>query len=179
MSFISIIEIVNISLCLLYILLQRLPEVEACKLYQQIISGVDYLLKLKVVHRELKPENLLLDSNKNLKIADFGLSYLYPNNELLTTACGSPCYAAPEMINGKVYKGVLVDIWSSGIKLFAMTCRYFKTLIMIYCIRKSFIEGKFAIPKYVSEQGKDLSRKVLNVDPYKRYNIVDKETSVV
>ena len=154
------------------ILKKRLPEVEACKFYQQIISGVDYLHKLKVVHRDLKPENLLLDSNKDLKIADFGLSNLYPNNELLTTACGSPCYAAPEMINGKAYKGVLVDIWSSGIILFAMICGYLPfedaDNDILY---KKITEGKFAIPKYVSEQGKDLLRKVLNVDPCKRYNI--------
>jgi len=70
----------------------------------------------------LKPENLLLDDNKNLKIVDFGLSNTYKTGELLKTACGSPCYAAPEMVAGKKYQGVQVDIWSSGVILFAMVC---------------------------------------------------------
>lgn len=59
----------------------------------------------------MKPENLLLDENKNIKTVDFGLSNTYKKNELLKTACGSPCYAAPEMIAGKKYESVLVDIW--------------------------------------------------------------------
>lgn len=80
--------------------------------------------KLGIVHRDLKPENLLLDKNKNIKIVDFGLSNLYKNNELLKTACGSPCYAAPEMIAGKKYVGLRVDIWSAGVILYAMICGY-------------------------------------------------------
>ena len=76
------------------------------------MSGVEYLHKLKIVHRDLKPENLLLDQKKNIKIVDFGLSNLYKDGELLKTACGSPCYAAPEMIAGKRYNGLNVDIWS-------------------------------------------------------------------
>jgi len=61
------------------------------------------LHKLQIVHRDLKPENLLLCSKNNIKIIDFGLSNTYKNGELLKTACGSPCYAAPEMIAGKKY----------------------------------------------------------------------------
>ena len=55
------------------------------------------------MHRDRKPENLLLCANKKIKIVDFGLSNTYKKNELLKTACGSPCYAAPEMIAGKKY----------------------------------------------------------------------------
>lgn len=88
----------------------RVPEIEACKFFQQIISGIEYIHKLGVVHRDLKPENLLLDQNKNIKIVDFGLSNTYKNSELLKTACGSPCYAAPEMIAGKQYVGSRVDL---------------------------------------------------------------------
>lgn len=67
---------------------------------------------------------MLLDNNLNLKIIDFGLSNTYLQGEQLKTACGSPCYAAPEMIAGKRYLGASVDIWSSGIILFAMVCGY-------------------------------------------------------
>ena len=96
----------------------RLSEKEACRFYLQILSGIEYLQKKGIAHRDLKPENLLLDANKNLKFIDFGLSNFC--HESLQTACGSPCYAAPEMISGRKYKGVDVDIWSSGVTLYAM-----------------------------------------------------------
>ena len=72
------------------------------------MEGVEYLHENGVCHRDLKPENLLLEKNSNnLKIIDFGLSNLYkPPFGILKTACGSPCYAAPEMIAGKVYNGL-------------------------------------------------------------------------
>ena len=76
---------------------ERLPEAEACKFFHQILSGVEYLHKAAVAHRDLKPENLLLDENNSIKIIDFGLSNMYKNGEQLKTACGSPCYAAPEV----------------------------------------------------------------------------------
>jgi 5'-AMP-activated protein kinase catalytic alpha subunit len=76
------------------------------------------------IDRDLKPENLLLDHSNNVKIVDFGLSNTYKDGETLKTACGSPCYAAPEMIAGKRYNGLEVDIWSSGVVLFAMVCGY-------------------------------------------------------
>lgn len=83
-----------------------------------------YLHKLNIVHRDLKPENMLLDWNNNIKIVDFGLSNTYKKGDLLKTACGSPCYAAPEMIANKAYVGLDVDIWSCGVILFAMVCGY-------------------------------------------------------
>ena len=84
---------------------QKLGEQEASKYLQQLISGIEYLHKLGIVHRDLKPENLLFDKNKNILIVDFGLSNIYEPGDLLKTACGSPCYAAPEMIAGKMYNG--------------------------------------------------------------------------
>ena len=103
---------------------KKLTEFEACKFYQQLLAGVEYLHKIGVVHRDLKPENLLLDYKKDIKIVDFGLSNIYSKDELLDTPCGSPCYAAPEMLQSKKYSGLMVDIWSSGIILFAMICGY-------------------------------------------------------
>ena len=76
---------------------QRLKETEACKFYHQIISGVEYLHKVSIAHRDLKPENLLLDQRNSIKIIDFGLSNTYKRGEQLKTACGSPCYAPPEV----------------------------------------------------------------------------------
>ena len=82
---------------------KKLSESESCLFYQQIISGIEYLHKIKYVHRDIKPENLLINEDtKELKIVDFGLSNIYtnPNKHLLSSACGSPSYAAPEMLNG-------------------------------------------------------------------------------
>ena len=94
-----------------YIVLKtRLDEKESCRFFQQIISGVEYIHSLGIVHRDLKPENLLLDEFKNIKIVDFGLSNTYAQGEFLHTACGSPCYAAPEMIAGNKYLGLRVDL---------------------------------------------------------------------
>jgi 5'-AMP-activated protein kinase catalytic alpha subunit len=80
---------------------KKLKEQEACKFFQQIISGIEYIHKSGICHRDLKPENLLLDDQNNIKIVDFGLSNTYAPQQTLKTACGSPCYAAPEMIAGK------------------------------------------------------------------------------
>ena len=76
---------------------QKLTEKNSCKFFQEIISGIEYIHKLDIVHRDLKPENLLLDLNNTIKIIDFGLSNTYKEGEGLKTACGSPCYAAPEV----------------------------------------------------------------------------------
>lgn len=84
--------------------------------------AIEYLTTMGISHRDIKPENILLDTNRDIKLIDFGLGKPYNPGELIKTACGSPCYAAPEMVARKLYRGDLVDIWSSGITLFAMLC---------------------------------------------------------
>ena len=150
----------------------RLSEKEACRLYHQLISGIEYLHIQHVAHRNLKPENLLRDANNNLKINDFNLGNLYNQDQLLLTPCGSPCYAAPEMIAGKKYKGLMADIWSSGVVLFAMVCGYLPfedqdTAVLYQKIQ----EGVYNVPSHLSEDAVDLLEKVLNVDPEKRWGI--------
>ena len=83
----------------------KLKEAEARKFFQQIISGIDYCHRHMIVHRDLKPENLLLDQYGNIKVADFGLSNMMHDGEFMNTSCGSPNYAAPEVITGKLYAG--------------------------------------------------------------------------
>ena len=126
-------------------------------MYQQIISGIEYIHKLGVVHRDLKPENLLLDHNNCIKIVDFGLSNLYNQGERLKTACGSPCYAAPEMIAGKKYGGTQIDTWSCGIILFALVSGYlpFEDPDTTELYKKILI-GKYKVPEFVSHQARDL-----------------------
>ncbi|CEF60084.1 Protein kinase domain and Serine/threonine-/dual specificity protein kinase, catalytic domain and Protein kinase-like domain-containing protein [Strongyloides ratti] len=97
-----------------------LPEHEARRIFRQITSAVLYCHKHKVAHRDLKLENILLDTDNNAKIADFGLSNYFDDKRLLTTFCGSPLYASPEIINGTPYKGPEVDCWSLGILLYTL-----------------------------------------------------------
>jgi len=133
---------------------------------------VEYLHKLRICHRDLKPENLLLDENKNIKIVDFGLSNTYSEGQLLKTACGSPCYAAPEMIEGKPYQGSQVDIWSSGVILYAMLCGQLPFEDQVTSVLyKKIIKGEFKIPSYISEDATHLLKRVLNTNPQQRLTV--------
>ena len=150
----------------------KLNENESCYYFQQIISGIEYLEKLKIVHRDIKLENIIIEDNKNIKILDFGFSNFYQKNNILYSSCGSLCYASPEMVEGKKYSGSCVDIWSSGIVLFAMLCGYLPfTDSNDQKLFKKIVEGKLYFPHYLSEQAKDLLNKVLTKDPLKRITI--------
>ena len=100
----------------------RMSEAKARRFFQQIISGIEYSHRLKIVHRDLKPENVLLDADLNVKIADFGLSNEIKDGDFLNTSCGSPNYAAPEVIRGGLYTGPEIDVWSCGVILYVMLC---------------------------------------------------------
>ena len=153
---------------------QRLTENEASFFYYQLIEGVEYIHSKGIAHRDLKPENLLLDQNKKLKIIDFGLSNYFDGEKKLETPCGSPCYASPEMVGGNKYDGFMIDIWATGIILFAMLCGYLpfeddNNDILF----KQILGGKIEYPNYLSEISKDLMRKIIETNPKKRINIED------
>lgn len=152
----------------------RVEEVEARRLFQQILSAVDYCHRHMVVHRDLKPENVLLDAQMNAKIADFGLSNMMSDGEFLRTSCGSPNYAAPEVISGRLYAGPEVDIWSCGVILYALLCgtlpfddEHVPTLF------KKIRGGVFYIPEYLNRSVATLLMHMLQVDPLKRATIKD------
>lgn len=150
---------------------QRLPEDEASYFYYQLINGLEYIHSHNVVHRDLKPENLLLEKGNILKIIDFGLSNYY-HGQFLSTPCGSPCYASPEMVSGNKYNGFCIDIWSTGIILYAMICGYLpfedpNNEILF----KKILECKLQYPRHVSSLVKSLMKKILVTEPKNRITI--------
>ena len=151
---------------------QRLEEDEASFFFYQLINGLDYIHHKNIVHRDLKPENLLLGKGNILKIVDFGLSNYYEDKKLLSTPCGSPCYASPEMVCGNKYNGLLIDIWSCGIIIFAMTCGFLPFEdIDNEILFKKIMKCKIEYPEFLSKNVVDIMKKILVVDPDKRISI--------
>lgn len=146
-----------------------LQEVEAIKYFRQIILGTAYCHALGICHRDLKPENLLLDANLNVKLADFGMAALESNGKLLETSCGSPHYAAPEIVSGLKYHGAASDIWSCGVILFALlTGRLPFDDENIRNLLLKVQAGNFEMPDELSDEAKNLICKMLTVDPLER-----------
>ena len=155
---------------------KRLSENESAFFYYQIIQGLEYIHSLGIVHRDLKPENLLLSKEHLLKIIDFGLSNYFTKGqqELLSTPCGSPCYASPEMVAGKKYDGMKIDIWSTGIILFAMLCGYLpfedKNNDVLF---DKILECKIDFPEFLSDEPKDLINHILVHYQYLDYSYIN------
>lgn len=151
---------------------KKLEEAEACRFFLQILAGVHHMHSKGVAHRDLKPENLLLDDDKNIKIVDFGLSNTFHEGGCLRTACGSPCYASPEMIAGKAYDAQLSDIWSVGIILYAMVCGFLpfedRSTPQLY---RKIIAGEFSIPKHVASDLRHLIKGILTTEPRSRLSL--------
>ena len=150
----------------------RLSADEGRNFFHQIVSGVEYCHFQKIVHRDLKPENLLLDENLNIKIADFGLSNLMRDGDFLRTSCGSPNYAAPEVISGHLYAGPEVDVWSCGVILYALLCGSLPfDDESIPSLFKKIKSGMYSLPTHLSQLAKNLIPRMLEVDPMKRITI--------
>ena len=159
-----------------------LKEKDACKLFSQLISGVWYIHQKKIVHRDLKLENLLLDRHRNVIITDFGFANRFEHkaDELMQTSCGSPCYAAPELvISDGMYVGSAVDIWSCGVILYAMLAGYLPfdddpanpdgdNINLLY---KYIVNTPLSFPDYISAEARDLLSLMLVPDPKKRADI--------
>ncbi|XP_045545989.1 serine/threonine-protein kinase MARK2 isoform X13 [Salmo salar] len=147
----------------------RMKEKEARAKFRQIVSAVQYCHQKCIVHRDLKAENLLLDADMNIKIADFGFSNEFTMGNKLDTFCGSPPYAAPELFQGKKYDGPEVDVWSLGVILYTLVSgslpfdgQNLKEL------RERVLRGKYRIPFYMSTDCENLLKKFLILNPTKR-----------
>ncbi|XP_053528202.1 serine/threonine-protein kinase SIK3 isoform X6 [Artibeus jamaicensis] len=150
----------------------RMAEKEARRKFKQIVAAVFFCHCRNIVHRDLKAENLLLDANLNIKIADFGFSNHFTPGQLLKTWCGSPPYAAPELFEGKEYDGPKVDIWSLGVVLYVLVCGALPfDGSTLQNLRARVLSGKFRIPFFMSTECEHLIRHMLVLDPSKRLSM--------
>ncbi|KAK0463068.1 CAMK/CAMKL/Kin4 protein kinase [Desarmillaria tabescens] len=159
-----------------------LRERDAAKLFSQLISGVWYIHQKKIVHRDLKLENLLLDRHRNVIITDFGFAnrFEHRSDDLMQTSCGSPCYAAPELVISEgLYVGSAVDIWSCGVILYAMLAGYLPfdddpanpdgdNINLLY---KYIVNTPLSFPDYVSQEARGLLSLMLVPDPAYRASL--------
>ena len=159
-----------------------LKEKDACRLFAQLVSGVWYIHQRKIVHRDLKLENLLLDRNRNVIITDFGFAnrFEHRSDDLMQTSCGSPCYAAPELVISEgAYVGSAVDIWSCGVILYAMLAGYLPfdddpanpdgdNINLLY---KYIVNTPLSFPEYISREARELLGIMLQPDPQRRADL--------
>ncbi|CAD8078409.1 unnamed protein product [Paramecium sonneborni] len=141
---------------------KRLTDRESRHIFRQIINSISYLHTLGIIHRDLKPENILMRDDNDICLIDFGLSMEVTTGQLLVTPCGSPCYAAPEMLEGLNYDGTKTDIWSCGVILYAMLCGYLpfdeENTEDLY---EKIKECQYTIPNSLHQDAKDLIKKIL------------------
>ncbi|XP_047449428.1 serine/threonine-protein kinase SIK3 homolog isoform X3 [Mugil cephalus] len=150
----------------------RMAEKDARKKFKQIVAAVHFCHCRNIVHRDLKAENLLLDHNLNIKIADFGFSNIFSRGQLLKTWCGSPPYAAPELFEGKEYDGPKVDIWSLGVVLYVLVCGALPfDGSTLQNLRARVLSGKFRIPFFMSTDCEYLIRHMLVLEPSRRLSM--------
>lgn len=156
---------------------EKLSETEARQFFRQIVSAVAFMHEKGLAHRDLKPENMLLDENNNVKLIDFGLAS-DPDGALtlpLATCCGSPAYAAPELISGREYLGNAADIWSLGVVLYGLLCGFLPFDVdhedETHLLYQKIKIGEYEIPNWLSQESIRLLGRLLNTDPTKRITI--------
>jgi len=151
-------------------------ERDASNIVRQIVSGVKYLHSLGIAHRDIKPENLLCSGEGNsmiIKIADFGLSKVFANGQQLETSCGTPDYAAPEVLTGDTVYDKSVDLWSVGVVTYVLLCGYppfyANSQTMLF---EKIIHAEYDFPEpewnYISETAKNFIKSLLLLDAKSR-----------
>ena len=145
---------------------RRLPEEEARRIFQQLMSGLKYCHRKWITHRDIKLENILLDENRNVKIIDFGFSTKIPNEQKVKMFWGTPSYMAPEIVTKQEYSGPPADIWASWVLLFALLCGYFPykgaTDAELY---ERIWSCEWYAPDFLSSEARDILNTVFQYDP--------------
>lgn len=151
-----------------------LSEHDAIYVFRQMMCAMEYCHSFNICHRDLKPENILLSDDGDVKIIDFGMAALHQNNQKLQTACGSPHYAAPELLKSRTYRGDKADVWSMGVILFAMLAQrlpfddpHMPTMLSLSK------RGIYTMPEALSSEAKDLIQCILVTDPDVRISIAE------
>ena len=151
---------------------EKLSENISKSIFKQIIEGLKYINKKKIVHRDIKLDNILIDLNNTVKICDFGVSKKISEDELMIDHCGTPGYIAPEIYKNKGYEGFQCDIWSAGVTLYYMLSgtQPFRAYSLKE-MEKKVVKGEFEEIKNISAEANDLIKKMLQIDPDKRIRI--------
>ena len=150
----------------------KLSESISKLIFKQIIEGLKYIHKKKIVHRDIKLDNILIDLTNTVKICDFGVSKKISNGDKMYDHCGTPAYIAPEIFGNKGYEGYLCDIWSAGVTLYYMLSgvQPFRAN-SIKDLEKIVLKGNYEEIEDVSKEANNLISEMLQVDPKKRINI--------
>lgn len=149
---------------------KEISERRAMRMFRQIVSAVYHCHMINISHRDIKPENIILmDDHATIKVADFGLSALYSQDWELSTSCGSPFYAAPEILKGQRYSGRKVDVYACGVVLYALLARRLpygehSTRDLLKVMQTS----TFELPRGISSGVEDLVRRMMEQDPRRR-----------
>ena len=152
--------------------MNKIPENLAKIIFKQLIQALQYIHSNGIVHRDIKPDNILLDLDNTIKICDFGVSKIIPEGQLIQDSCGTPAFVAPEILLEYPYDPYPTDIWSSGVVLYAMTTGFFPFRgVNETQLHESILSGDFPRPKDVSNELNDLLSKILNTNPKKRISL--------
>jgi serine/threonine-protein kinase HSL1 (negative regulator of Swe1 kinase) len=153
----------------------RLQENEAIPMFRQMLSALYYCQMINIAHRDLKPENILLGDNNTIKVADFGLCALSPKHRFLDSACGSPHYAAPELMAGEKYNPHISDVWSLGVVLYVMLSARspFGSTNNMSELMSKVKHGRYHLKPHFSPMVKDLLTKMMQPNPELRIKLKD------
>ncbi|KAI0222939.1 hypothetical protein L0F63_006195 [Massospora cicadina] len=151
---------------------RRVNEREGRYFFRQIISALDYCHQNAIIHRDLKPENLLFDAQMQIRLIDFGFANFYHADRTLSTFCGSPYYASPEMIRGLEYVGPEVDVWSLGVTLYTMLSGKLPfNAHNLKGFQRKVTRGEYEVPVYFSREVAELIRGMLHTDRRRRLTL--------
>ena len=152
--------------------MSKFSEPMAKNIFKQLIETIKYLHSIGIVHRDIKPDNILLELDNTIKLCDFGVSKEVKEGQLLTDSCGTPAFVAPEILKDSPYNPYMTDIWSSGVVLYAMITGFFPFRGANETeLHRNILSGAFPKIKDVSNELKDLLNKILEVNPNKRFSV--------